>query len=205
MEFHPSARFEGAQPGYVFKAGAYGLGYYRDAASAPARAPRKPAYGDNFLEHLEQVEAHDEPVATATGARPPPMQQQHYMRQQQAVPPQQKPPPSKPEWARVEAEGLTEARIAYGAHNGFAPADRRQRMEHRQLNTRSQIDFGSGYGGGNYHQQQVFDRRRGGGGAMPWPTQQMDAVRPAGGRSNLAGPSNDYGVRRFVTGHGVLA
>ena len=35
-EFAPAARFEGPRPGYAFKAGALGLGYYKDETPAPA-------------------------------------------------------------------------------------------------------------------------------------------------------------------------
>lgn len=35
-DFSPSAQFMGARAGYVFKLGAYGLGYYADTAAATA-------------------------------------------------------------------------------------------------------------------------------------------------------------------------
>jgi hypothetical protein len=234
MEFVPSARFDGPSPGFAFKRDQMGLGYYSDPIQAPIQAPaRQPRNGRvNFLAQLEQVEAQDEPLYNMpTGARPPrqqfPPQQQRMQQEQQQYQGQrmqqeqqqqqlyyqernQPPPPpqqlEKPEWARVADEGLTEARIAYGAHthgNNQPPAggDRRHLSEHRLMNTRSQIDFGSGYSQQqNAHSQ--FARRS----QQPAPMKaQVDQIKAAGGRSNLAGPSTTNGTRRFQTGNFVLS
>jgi hypothetical protein len=41
VEFIPSEYFKGAKPGYVFKAGEKGVGYYPDANPAPAKGSDK--------------------------------------------------------------------------------------------------------------------------------------------------------------------
>jgi len=210
-DFLPSARFEGGRQGFIYKAGNHGVGYYRDpqAGSRSEAAGRRPRPGGvDFMERLERVEATDQPCVLATGAFPPQHRHVSNLGGQQAAgsrqPPQQqrqlRAAAAQPEWARVEAEGLTESKISYGAHTlaNFRPATGLQ--DHRNMNTRSQIDFGSGYGGGWHDARSTAGQPRRGGGTPP-----QEAMKAAGGRSNLAGPSDGYGVRRFTTGNFVLS
>jgi len=201
-DFLASARFAGARPGYVFQNGSNGSGYYRDAATMQQqqqqqpqqRAPRATSHG-NFLAQLSAAEARD----SETGM--PPQSSPGMPRRYQF---------DAPEWARVQAEGLTEAKIAYGQHNDayVEPAGRSNHFtEHnRHLNHTSQLDLG--HPSSAHQADDRFYRRN----QQPAPSQQFSQhafhrqmnVLPAGGRSNLAGPSDSHGGRRFQTGHGVL-
>ena len=191
-EFVPTHAFEGPRNGFIFKDGPRGLGYYQDGG---AGAPR-PARGGNgnFLADLEAVEARD---VASPGFRPPTRQkyQQH----------------NQPEWARVAQEGLTEAKISYGAHT--LPGNGVYAGQQLPAGTRNGLGQTGGFEGRNHHlhqsqitfaqseQRSTPDERwqtssnaymRGGGVHANAAAHMM---RPAGGRSNLAGPSTVNGVQ----------
>ncbi|GBF96845.1 hypothetical protein Rsub_09701 [Raphidocelis subcapitata] len=88
-EFRPASSFEGAQPGFVFKSGPSGIGYYRDAAQlkkegrgqalepeqAQAQAARSSSSGG--------AAADTAAAAAAAAAASRPQQQQQQQQQQQ--------------------------------------------------------------------------------------------------------------------------
>lgn len=197
MAFVPSAHFKGPQPGYAFKRGEHGLGYYADDGR-PGGGGRPPRGGSsvNFLADLEAVEARD---VASPGFRPPRLDQR-----------QAPPRASMPEWARVEQEGLTEARISYGAHqlpgngiyagqqvsqhnNGLGAGGMMEGRRH-QIHT-SQISFTDIEAQAPNNQRwqtssSIYQR----GGGVPGNA-AAHVMPPAGGRSNLAGPSSRYGTQ----------
>lgn len=194
--FVPAPQFQGPQPGYAFKRGALGVGYY--AENGRPGGGGRPARGGssvNFLADLEAVEARD---VASPGFRPRPDQRQAPSRT------------NIPEWARVEQEGLTEARISYGAHqlpgngtysgqhvsqqnNGLGAGGMMEGRRHH-VHT-SQIDFADteGQAPNNQRWQTSSSMYQRGGGV---PGNAAAHVMPAaGGRSNLAGPSTSYGTQ----------
>lgn len=92
-----------------------------------------------------------------------------------------------PQWARVQAEGLTETTNAYQHYNPPAAAQRvgvsRQRRSHFAPQ-QSQIDLSHPTGPA----KGALSNRR----STPEPN--VAVMRPAGGRANLAGPSNRNGT-----------
>ena len=62
--FQASARFEGARPGFSYKRGPLGVGYYRDERSGD------PAKGVARAEQLEDAEAEWEALSASTPAAP---------------------------------------------------------------------------------------------------------------------------------------
>ena len=186
MDFAPAPRFQGARPGYVFKHGPSGVGYYMENGNATGDRPARGGSG-NFLEHLEAVEARD---VASPGFRPPVNNR-------------------TPEWARVQQEGLTEARISYGAHllpgNGMYDGQKvtqhgnglgagGQMEERRRSIHSSQISFADpAPTNGNQRWQTSSSMYQRGGGVLG--NAAAHAMPPAGGRSNLAGPSTSYGTQ----------
>jgi len=193
------------------------MAYFAQPQYTNSRAPRTPS--NNFsLDRLEAAEARD----AAAGSAPQPQRavadyrQQHQLRQQQ----QQAPPAHlMPEWARVQAEGLSESRIAYGQHTlsggqGAAGANNQKNIALRTSQSRSQFDFSHPSSANDTPDDRFYRKSAApapGGNAFeglvafPSSNKAQGASRAAGGRSNLAGPSDAYGGRRFQTGHGVLA
>lgn len=200
--FLAAEKFEGNRPGYHYTEGKHGKGYYIDMRS-----------DDNFLARLAQAEKRDDhhTTATATGGAPSNgerlgyryiHQSQHTAdyRQQHAVEQQ------RPEWARVQAEGLTESTIAYqvpkkGDGIERVGPSRQRRSQFGPLP--SQIDFGQmglplADDRGQFVTSHEVEYRNG------YRNEYRNAnQKAAGGRSNLAGPTNGNGERKGMIGHGV--
>ena len=217
-DFLPRARFEGEKQGYQFQNGRLGVGYYRDIGGNNGARPARRGNG-NFLEQLEQVEARD---VASPGFRPPAHhhQQQHHQQHQQR---QQRQLQETPEWARVEQEGLTESKIAYGAHmlpgdgmyagasvgagraNGLGNAGEFRGNalgnagnfagRRNQLHT-SQITFAAEeHVPENERWQRSSNIHNSRAGATNSASGYAFAMPAAGGRSNLAGPATTHGVQ----------
>ena len=193
--FMPSAQFQGAQPGYAFRNGANGVGYYRDGAQMPQqRAPRAQPHA-NFLAALEQVEARDAPVANyRRQAQQPQYPPQRHVAAYRGHPEPLDHRPTQPGWARME----TTSTSAYQRPDPTMQrvGNSRQRRGHFEA-LQSQIDFSQPDAPSRFERRELPRSCARGGNAYD---------RPAGGRSNLAGPSNGHGVMASRAGHaqGVL-
>ena len=207
--FLSAEKFQGNRPGYHYADGKQGKGYYRDVSK-----------DDNFLARLAEVEARE--GRTPTGGAPEQhdgnqrlpyrylQQSQHHAdyRQQHAYEQQQM---QRPEWARVQAEGLTEATIAFQPpkreeHIQRVGASRNRRNHFGPLP--SQIDFGQmgqphATPSGSFLTTQEVMYPRDGPLAAATLAVSSSQMKAAGGRSNLAGPTNGHGERENLIGHGV--
>ena len=168
--FIPSNSFAGNRPGYVFKRGQHGPGYYLMHETG-AHFPRH-AIPDEFLAKLEVAEAHDResltPMMTgADGQIPAAAYRREHMQQR-----------NKPDWVGV---GATEAQRAYQYH-GEAPFEQRQAVSRNQRShfapKASQV-----------HLDHPLDPE-------PKPTAwRFRSIAPAGGAPNLSGATGPTGER----------
>lgn len=199
--FVPSNRFAGAKPGFVFKLGEQGVGYYQDTASRQQKRTRVSAM-DDYLSRMAGT-----PRSSAQAA-PPIAHYRQVAQQQQGAPPQQRHPAAyrqpmqnaKPEWAYHTTESRRAFQDRYDSSMERVSGSRQRRQPFEPL--RSQIDCLSQ----TSQPPQRYERydpyvalgARGSG--------NTHADMPAaGGRSNMAGPSNAHGVQRHATGTGVIA
>ena len=199
-------QFAGPRPGYEYKRGERGAGYYRlHQLAPPTSAP--PAYNqDPFLERLERAEARD----MATGAPVGPggrfqtqvpfqaryRQQAEQQQQQQQQQGRSHPPP---EWARV---GVSEASRSFQRPDASANiqregVSRQNRTMFKPL--ASQIVFSHDPPSPENYKRRVTNATelpRSGAGC------KIDD-KPAGGRPNMSGPSDANGSRSRLTAQGV--
>ena len=86
--FVPARTFEGVRPGYVFRSGAEGLGYYNEADAATASAHPTSAAVEAALQGKRKTP--DPPAAAADTSKPAPPEQPRNARKR---PKSAQPPP----------------------------------------------------------------------------------------------------------------
>jgi len=198
--FLPANGFQGPKQGYVFKRGDQGAGYYR-VHELISRS--------DFLAALEQAEARDNAaMATATGSS---IDDQQRWQQQQPFHAAYRQPElyrgyePQPEWARVNVSEVTRAFQQADdeeRHMERVGPSRNQRASFKPLTSQINFQHGPAPSPRNYQRRTMPTGTGSEPGKDSGPS--VATMRPAGGRPNMSGPSNQKtGVGVSLLANGV--